>query len=85
MGLMVSSHIRAPMASALTTLGFLGFMWAIGWAAPYLPGAASSLVQGLAFGPRLSHFTLGLVDLNDVLYFIILTLAALLSTDRLRT
>ena len=76
-GLAVSYNTRKPMASALTTLGALGFMWAIGWAGPYIPETASLLVQGLAFGPRINHFTLGLLDFNDVLYFAALTLCSL--------
>jgi ABC-type transport system involved in multi-copper enzyme maturation permease subunit len=59
LGLAVCSFARKPMAAALSTLGLLGFMWAMGWAAPYLPSPAAALIQGLAFGPRLDHFTRG--------------------------
>jgi ABC-2 type transport system permease protein len=76
-GLAVSSFTKNPMAAALTTLGLLGLMWALGFAAPYLPARAGALIQGLAFGPRLYHFTLGLVDLNDVVYFLTLSVCGL--------
>jgi hypothetical protein len=49
----------------------------MGWAAPYLSAKAGALAQGLAFAPRLNHFTLGLIDLNDQLYFIVLNFLAL--------
>jgi ABC-2 type transport system permease protein len=76
-GLAVSSAAGSPAASALMTLGALGLLWAAGWAAPYLPGTLAYLVQGLAFAPRLSHFAAGVVDLNDVVYFIVLAAAGL--------
>jgi ABC-2 type transport system permease protein len=77
LGLAAASLCRTPMAAALTTLGILGVMWALGWAAPYLPAKAGTLLQGLAFGPRLYHFTRGLIDLNDVIYFLALAAAGL--------
>ncbi|MDR2611582.1 MAG: hypothetical protein LBG06_01620 [Deltaproteobacteria bacterium] len=76
-GLAVASAASSPSASALLTLGVLGVFWAAGWAAPYLPSGAAYLIQGLAFAPRLSHFAAGFIDLNDVLYFLVLTLAGL--------
>jgi ABC-2 type transport system permease protein len=78
LGLAVSSLCRAQLPSALSTLGLLALLWALGWAAPFLPELPASLAQGLAFAPRLSHFTLGLLDLNDLLFFLCLTLAGLI-------
>jgi ABC-2 type transport system permease protein len=85
LGLAVGSFVRRPMATALVSLGLIGFMWAMGWAAPYLPSPAAALLQGLAFGPRLGHFTIGLVDLNDVLFFSVLTLGALFLAQPVRS
>jgi ABC-2 type transport system permease protein len=84
LGLAVSSYARKPMAAALTHLGILGFMYALGWVGPYLPQAASEIIQGLAFGPRLSHFTLGLVDFNDVTYFLTLMTCSLVLAKPVR-
>jgi ABC-2 type transport system permease protein len=72
-GLYLASLTKSPLPAAMATLGTLGFFWAMGWAAPYLSERAGALAQGLAFTPRLGHFTLGLIDLNDLLYFLILT------------
>jgi ABC-2 type transport system permease protein len=79
-GLAVSSLTRSPLASAVGTLGVLGVFWALGWAAPYLPDTLAALAQGLAFAPRLGHFTLGLLDINDCLYFLALSAGALYLT-----
>ncbi|MDR2443026.1 MAG: hypothetical protein LBE31_05845, partial [Deltaproteobacteria bacterium] len=83
-GLAVSSHTRSPLAAALTTLGVLGFMWAIGWAAPYLPESLGRIIQGLAFEQRLNHFVIGLIDLNDIAYFLALTIGALFLTGQIK-
>jgi ABC-2 type transport system permease protein len=76
-GLAVSARTGSPLASALSTLGILGVLWAAGFAAPYLSPKGAFLLQGVAFGPRLGHFAIGLVDLNDVIYFLVLSLAGL--------
>jgi ABC-2 type transport system permease protein len=76
-GLAVASAVQGPAASALLTLGVLGVLWAAGWAAPYLPAKAAYLAQGLAFAPRLTHFAAGIVDFNDILYFLVLAIAGL--------
>jgi ABC-2 type transport system permease protein len=77
LGLALASLNPAPMAAALTSLGALALLWSLGWAAPYLPAWAAYLAQGLAIAPRLAHFALGLVDLNDVAFFLALTLISL--------
>ncbi|MDR2460169.1 MAG: hypothetical protein LBE38_05240 [Deltaproteobacteria bacterium] len=76
-GLAVSSRALSPLASALATLGLLALFWALGWAAPYLSRQVAYVLMGLAFGPRLTHFSLGLLDLNDVVYFLVLTIVGL--------
>jgi ABC-2 type transport system permease protein len=76
-GLAVSARTGSPLASALCTLGILGILWAMGFAAPYLSKGGAFLIQGVAFGPRLGHFAIGLLDFNDVLYFLVLSLAGL--------
>ncbi|MDR1165567.1 MAG: hypothetical protein LBO66_06785 [Deltaproteobacteria bacterium] len=72
-GLAVASRTRAPFAAALATLGILSVLWGAGWAAPYLADLAAALVQGLSFGPRVERFSLGLINFNDVFYFLCLT------------
>jgi hypothetical protein len=59
-------------------------MWAIGWAAPYLPESLGRIIQGLAFEQRLNHFVIGLIDLNDIAYFLALTIGALFLTGQIK-
>lgn len=77
-GLAVSAMARTPLASALATIGVLGLLWALGWAAPYVRHEIGTVIQGLAFEPRLTRFAIGLVDLGDVLYFLALSVGGLL-------
>jgi ABC-type transport system involved in multi-copper enzyme maturation permease subunit len=76
-GLAVGALARTPLAAALATLGTLGLLWAMGFAAPYLPAGAGALIQGLAFGPRLARLAAGLLDLGDAAYFLALTAGGL--------
>ncbi|MDR1871408.1 MAG: hypothetical protein LBS60_05690 [Deltaproteobacteria bacterium] len=77
LGLALGSLYPSPLAAALITLGVLAVLWSLGWAAPYLPPWAAYLAQGLALAPRLSHFALGLIDFNDVVFFVGVTGLAL--------
>ena len=76
-GLLASALFLSPVGAGLGTLGVLGLMWVLGWAAPYLDPKAAAVWQGLAFTPRISRLVLGLVDANDLLFFVILTGLAL--------
>jgi ABC-2 type transport system permease protein len=83
-GLAAAAAFRRPAASALAALGTLGLLWALGRAAPYVPEGAASVIQGLAFEPRLARFAIGLVDLGDVLYFLTMTAGGLYLARPLR-
>ncbi|MDL2227139.1 hypothetical protein LJB86_05750, partial [Deltaproteobacteria bacterium OttesenSCG-928-M10] len=76
-GLLASALFLSPVGAGLGTLGLLGLMWILGWAAPYLDPRAAVVWQGLAFAPRINRLVLGLVDLNDLMFFVILTGLAL--------
>jgi ABC-2 type transport system permease protein len=79
-GLACASLAPGPLAASLATLGVLGALWALGWAAPYLPQLPAYLAQGLGIAPRLAHFALGFIDLNDAVYFLVLTIGGLAVT-----
>ncbi|UQZ90110.1 hypothetical protein C4J81_13220 [Deltaproteobacteria bacterium Smac51] len=79
LGLMCSAASSSPMGAALGALGLGGLMWVLGWAAPYLDGLFGDIWSGLAFMPRISRFALGMLDGNDLLFFAVLTVAALLN------
>lgn len=76
-GLASSAAFSSPIGAGLGTLGCLGLMWVLGWAAPITEKSWVELWPGLAFGPRLSRFVTGLVDVNDLVFFALLTLVAL--------
>lgn len=77
MGLWASAVFPSPVGAGLGTLGGIGLLWALGWAAPYSEGGLGSLWAALAFAPRFSRLAVGLVNIGDLIFFGILTLAAL--------
>ncbi|MDR1045550.1 MAG: hypothetical protein LBP33_10605 [Candidatus Adiutrix sp.] len=76
-GLWASAAFSSPVGAGLGTLGLLGLMWVLGWAAPYSDSGWGLIWQGLAFAPRVGRAVLGQADLNDFLFFVFLTLTAL--------
>lgn len=78
-GLAFSAAFPSPVGAGLGTLGFLGLMWVLGWAAPVTEISWAQLWPSLAFGPRLSRLVMGLVNLNDLAFFVSLTAVALIT------
>ena len=76
-GILSSAAFPSPTGAALSTLGILGLLWIMGMAAPIVDSSLVNWWPILAFGPRISHFVVGLVDLNDLLYFALLAALAL--------
>ena len=76
-GILSSAAFPSPTGSALSTLGILGLLWVMGWAAPIVDGSLADFWPALAFGPKISRFVVGLVDLNDLLYFTLLAMLTL--------
>lgn len=78
-GLLCSAASRSPIGAALAALGLGGLLWILGWAAPYMEGRLGELWQNLAFMPRVARFALGLLNFNDLFFFIALAAVALVN------
>jgi len=80
-GILASAMFPSPVGAGLATLGLLGLMWVLGWAAPYSDSTLGlvGLWRGLAFAPRLTRFAMGLISLGDLLFFGAVTVLALLN------
>ncbi len=76
-GLWASAAFSSPVGAGLGTLGALGLMWVLGWAAPYTDNGLGLIWRGLAFSPRVERFIMGLVDPGDLLFFGALVVLAL--------
>jgi ABC-2 type transport system permease protein len=77
-GLMCSAASRSSVGAALASLGLGGLLWVLGWAAPYIGyGRLGELWQNLAFMPRIARFALGILNFNDLLFFVLLAFLAL--------
>lgn len=82
-GILASAVFPSPVGAGLGTLGLLGLMWVLGWAAPYTDSALGlvDLWRGLAFAPRLTRFALGLISVGDIVFFLAVTLLALINAS----
>jgi len=78
-GLWASAAFPSPVGAGLGTLGALGLMWVLGWAAPYTDDGFGRIWLGLSFGARMGRFVLGLIDMGDLFFFALLTILALLN------
>ena len=76
-GLMASAIFPGAVGAGLATLGLLGLMWVLGWAVPYADEGWGVLWRGLAFSPRQTRFSLGLVEFGDLFFCAALTVLAL--------
>jgi len=76
-GLWASAAFPSPVGAGLATLGTLGMMWVLGWAAPYTPDGFGKIWQTLAFAPRMVRFVIGLISFSDLLFFAVITFLAL--------
>lgn len=77
MGLWASAVFASPVGAGLGALGGTGLMWVLGWATPYTESGMGTLWSALAFAPRFSRMAVGLIDISDLTFFGVLTLAAL--------
>ncbi|MDL2259417.1 hypothetical protein LJB99_00865 [Deltaproteobacteria bacterium OttesenSCG-928-K17] len=68
-GLWASAAFPSPVGAGLATLGVLGLMWVLGWAAPYSEDGFGLIWRGAAFAPRMVRFVIGLVAWGDLAFF----------------
>ena len=76
-GLWASAAFPSPVGAGLATLGTLGMMWLLGWAAPYTADGFGKIWRELAFAPRIVRFVIGLITPADLLFFASLTFLGL--------
>jgi ABC-2 type transport system permease protein len=80
LGLLCSAVSKSSVGAALASLGLGGLLWVLGWAAPYIGyGRLGELWQNLACMPRIARFALGSLNFNDLLFFGLLALLALVN------
>lgn len=80
-GIGASAAFPSPVGAGLATLGLLGLMWVLGWAAPYTDDGLGRIWQGLAFAPRMVRFNMGLINPADLVFFALISLLGLVNAS----
>ncbi|MBW1878395.1 MAG: Gldg family protein [Deltaproteobacteria bacterium] len=82
LGVLTSSQAQSPVV-AFAVGWFLCFaLFAVGWAAHWMPPSLSVLADALGVGPHLESFARGAPDSRDVIWFLSLSAAALALATR---
>lgn len=69
-GVFVSSLTRSPVVSALGTFGLLLIFWVLEWVDAVSEGPWAQLISALSPLGHYRDFTLGILDLQNVVYFV---------------
>lgn len=81
-GLLVSSIADSQAVSFFITFFVLGAFWFSGQLADTLEGTAANVLHYVSFQSRLGGFVRGLIDTRDVIFFLSITVLALLVSFR---
>ncbi len=68
-GLFVSTLTKSQVVSALGTFGLLVIFWILDWVAKINDGMLAKLFSEISPLTHYRNFTMGILDLNDVVYF----------------
>src|SRR5690606_27211042 len=81
-GLLVSSLTESQAISFFITFFVLGAFWFAGSLADQMTGNAANILHYVSFQSRMSGFMRGLIDTRDVVFFLSITILALVVAFR---
>jgi ABC-2 type transport system permease protein len=81
-GILASSLTENQIVAAISTFGVLLMFWVIGWSAEYVGGGWGQVLSHLSILDHFDTFARGILDTKDVIYYVNLSLVALLLTHR---
>ena len=81
-GMMLSSLTESDVIAFFMTSATLSILYAIGWMASIIPGAAGDAVEFLSFQTRYQSFARGLIDTRAVIYFLSIATVCILVSFR---
>ena len=81
-GIFASSLTDNQIVAAVLTFGFSLFMWVIGWGAQAAGSTTGQVLQYLSIVDHLDRFLKGLVDTNDLVYYLSFVLFSLFLCHR---
>jgi len=81
-GLLVSSLTESQAVAFFITFFVLGVLWFMGNVAESMGGMAGTVLNFVSFQSRLESFNRGLIDTRDVIYYLSITVVALVISFR---
>lgn len=81
-GLLISALTEKPLVAALGTFAAILLVWAIGWTSMISGSGIARIVRDFSFQHRSAGFFNGTIGLGDTLFFLVVTLMALLTADQ---
>jgi len=81
-GMMLSSLTESDVIAFFMTSATLSVLYAIGWMASIIPGAAGDAVEFVSFQTRYQSFARGLIDTRAVVYFLSVATVCILVSFR---
>jgi ABC-2 type transport system permease protein len=82
LGLLISSLTRNQIVAAMATFGVLLLFWTISWFARAASPAVQGLVLAISITEHFDDFTLGIIRLRHVVYYLSLTAFGLFLTGK---
>lgn len=82
MGVFFSSLGENQVVAGITTFGFGLFFLIIGWVSPFVSSTLAQVVSQLSILEHLDNFTKGIIDTNDVIYYLNFTIFFLFLSSR---
>ncbi len=82
LGILISSFTRNQIVAGVVTFSLFLLLWVAGWTTAYSSGTIAGFFSYLSITTHFQNFTLGLIDLKDLVYFLSLIVGGLFLTAR---
>jgi len=82
LGLLISSFTRTQVAAGVATFSLFLLLWVADWVTAYSSGTLAHIFAYLSITSHLQNFTQGIVEVQDLVYYLSLIVAGLFLTAR---
>ncbi len=82
LGIFISSTTENQIVAAIITFGVLLLLWVIGWAANFTGPLFGKILNELSLVKHFENFSKGVIDMKDVVFYLIFTFYCLFLTCR---
>jgi len=82
LGILVSATTKNQIVAAIITFGILLLLWVIGWASSFTGPLFGKILNELSLVRHFENFSKGVIDIRDVVFYLIFTFYCLFLTCR---